>query len=88
MLAAYRSQIGADDGEVDVGDALDGFEFDHDLVADEQVQAMQTDLDGPVEDGHGHLALEGHKLGRTVAASGLKIRALVLLPQLAETAPT
>ena len=60
MLTSHSSQVGADHGEVHVGDVLDGLEFDDDLVAHQQVKPMQSYLDIPVQDGDSHLARKGH----------------------------
>ena len=58
VLAIGRAKVGADDGEVHVGDLLDRLELDDDLVADEQVEAMQSDLDASVEHRDRNLAFE------------------------------
>jgi hypothetical protein len=39
-FAVERRQVGADDGEVNVGDLLDGFELHHDLAGDYEIQPM------------------------------------------------
>lgn len=58
MPATDGAQVGPDYGEVQVGDVPDGLQLDHDLVGDEQIEAVQPDLYATVEDRGRELALE------------------------------
>ncbi len=44
MLTTRRSQVGPDDHEVDALEAFHGLELDNNLIVDQEVQPMATDL--------------------------------------------
>ena len=58
MDAVGRAQVGAHYCEVDGLQLLDGLQLDHDLVGDEQVEAVPSHLDVAVEHVHGELSHE------------------------------
>jgi len=63
VFAVRGAQVGAHDDVVDVLEAADCFERDHDLVEREEVQPVETDLHAAVEDRYRELPLEWDVLG-------------------------
>ena len=58
MVTIDSPEVGSDDDEVNVREVLGGFEFNHDEVGDEQVEAMHADLCTPIQHWYRELSLK------------------------------